>query len=118
MSTITRGGTTVTPRLVLGWDTTRRSRNIVHEIIGKPSPDVSVQPSAPRTGTLELFFLTEDEAVAADALHAAPGPLVLVNDDHDARSMRYVVDGDVRLQLDPATRLRWTLSVPFREVLA
>ncbi len=117
MSTITRGGTTIEPKMILGWETVRRSRNILHEVIGKPSPDVTVQPSAPRTGTLELFFLTEDAAVAADELHAAPGALTLVNDDHAARSMTYVIDGDVRLRLDPATRLRWTLTVPFREVL-
>ncbi len=117
MSTITRGGAIVTPALVLGWDLTQENRNIVHEVIGRGFPDVTLQPAASRSGDLELFFLTAAEAESARALHAAPGALTLDAPEVGA-AFTYVVSGPLRVSLDMRGGQRWTLTVPFREVAA
>lgn len=119
MSTISDGTTTITPALVLGYETQQPGRNVFHDVLGRADADVSLAPPAPRTGTLQLFFLTEAEAEACRELHNQPAVFTYTATDNATTTMRYVVDSSgVRVALDDQTRKRWTVSVAYREVPA
>lgn len=116
MTTITQGATTITPNLVLGYEAQSESRNVFHIILSAPSMDVSLAPAGMRSGELEMFFLRQEDAWAAHALHIGLGSFVLVDSDLPEINMTYVCDGSIKIALDDKTQKRWTLSVPFREV--
>jgi len=118
LSTISDGATTITPELVLGYDTAQEGRNIFHDVLGRADPDVSLRVAGTRAGTLTLFFPTEAAANAARTLHAGAKVFTYTATDNATTSMRYVVDNaGIRVQLDPETRRRWTVAVAYREVL-
>lgn len=72
MTTLTNGTATITPALVLGWETHRTSRTVLHDVLSRSDPEVVLRPSATRAGTLRLFFLTPEEAHECEQMHAAP----------------------------------------------
>lgn len=115
-TTITRGTTTVTPTLVLGYKSIRRAKNLIHVIIGRPDPDVTLKPAGLRTGKLELFCLDLAAALAVEALHAGEGVCELEDTDLPALNMLYVASGEIELELDPETRARWVVRVDYQEV--
>lgn len=117
MSTISDGLTTITPRLVLGYETGRGSKNTFHDVIGKAAPDVTLEPLAARVGTLELFFEDAAAASACVTLHATAAVFTYTDTDNPSASMRYAVEGSgLNVQLDPETRRRWIVKVGYREV--
>lgn len=116
MATISNGTKTITPDLILGYETAQESRNIIHKIIGRPDPDVTLQPAALRNGQLSMFFLTGAAAVACQALHAGAAVFTLTAPELPSIAMRYVVDGTISPALVEPTTGRWTVSVDYQEV--
>jgi hypothetical protein len=110
-------GARITPLLVLGYETTRQSQSIFHDIIGG-GQDVTLRPASLRSGTLRLLFATEDDAVAAETAHAAGKVLRLADADRPSVTMSYVLDGALTRRLDDGTRKLWTLDVAYQEVAA
>ncbi len=108
------GGTTY-PVMVLGYETDREGRNIVHDLIGGGVAVALIAPR-PRSGELRLLYASEALALAAVSLHANETTFTLTNTDRPAIGMAYVVNGSVRLELDPQTRRMWTVTVPYQEV--
>lgn len=106
---------TASPTLVLGYDTSRESQNIVHDIIGGGIA-VSIVRPRPRQGRLELFFETEAQAFSALQLHSREATFTLNDSERPSVSMTYVTEGGIGLSLDSATRNRWVLSVGYQEV--
>lgn len=115
-TTITSGSTTLTPELVLGWESVQDSRNIVHPIIGSANPDVTLKPANLRTGTLEMLFLTAADAEEARIAHATLGVFQLVSTEITYADMYYVVSGSINTTLEDVTRHLWTFSIDFQEV--
>jgi hypothetical protein len=117
MPSITNGVVTIEPELVLGYETTQEAGNVVHEIIGRGDPDVTLRPARSRSGTLALFFLTEADAeTARNSL--ATGDVWDLAAELTTIAMSFVVSGDIMVRLDPETRLRWLVNVGYREVTA
>lgn len=114
MTVITAGTYTLTPTLVLGYSATRTSNSVVHTIIGRPAPVVTLRPAMLRSGTLELFFPEKADAFAALDAHAQGSVLRLV-DGTDEREMRYVLAGNVSVELETET-YTWKVSADFQEV--
>jgi len=110
-------GTTgsISPALVLGYQARRESRNIVHDIIGGGIALTLIRPR-PRSGTLELFFLTEDDAFAALTKHALETTFTLSDADRPSVGMTYALSGGIDIRLDQATRVRWVVAVDYQEV--
>lgn len=115
-TTITDGHTTVTPTLVMGWESSQDTRNIVHPIIGRSNPDFTIKPSNLRTGTLNLFFEDYAEADLCRSIHANAAVFTLYTDDFAAANMNYVVYQDVTIALDQETLKHWTVTIQFQEV--
>lgn len=115
MATITQGATSIVPALVLGYTATRAAGNVLHPIIGRASPDVTLRPAALRTGTLTLFFTTAAAAWIAHNTHALPGKLTLTDLDIPQIGMVYVLAGSLTIALDDGRR-RWVVTVDYQEV--
>lgn len=115
MSTITKGTTVLTPTLVLGYETSRESLNQIHELVSGRTT-ATLAPALPRRGTLRLFFATKVDAWACFTLHATPGQFAFADTDIAQTSMNYVVNGTIDIRLDPETRVRWLVDVPYQEL--
>lgn len=115
-TTITTGSTTITPLLVTGWQASQESRNIVHTIIGRSSPDVTLKTANMRTGTLEMLFGTAADADEARTLHVEAAVFTLTSSELSQVNMAYVVAGSISSILEDETRRLWTISVDFQEV--
>lgn len=109
-------GATISPALVLGYKTSRESQNIVHDIIGGGIAVTLIQPR-PRSGTLELFFLTEAAAFDALTKHSLETTYTLTDTDRPSVNMTYVTEGTIDLELDDQGRTRWVVSAGYQEVL-
>lgn len=116
MTVISDGTTDLTPQLVLGWQSTQNARTVVHPVIGRPDPDVTLRPHTPRTGQLRMLTLNEADAHALAALHTQGLVLTLTDTDLPALGMSYVASGPVTVALDDATRRRWVVTVDYTEV--
>lgn len=116
MTTISDGTTTLTPMLVLGWSTSREARSVVHRLIGRPDPDVTLRPHGLRTGQMRILCEDMAAALAMEALHASGVVLTIADDDVAATSMSYVVSGQLLVELDPVTLNRWTVTADVTEV--
>lgn len=109
------GGVTY-PRLVLGYETSRESRNVVHDLIGGGIAVALVAPR-PRSGDLRLFYPEEVDAWGALELHSLEAVFTLTEASRPAVGMTYVVNGSVSLALDDNTRKNWVVTIPYQEVL-
>jgi hypothetical protein len=115
LTTVTKDAVTVTPLFVIGWQSAREARTVVHDILGKPTADFTLRPSGPRGGTLTYFFADLADAISCEVLHAdAPGILVLSDTAIPGGTMAYVVTGDVSLVAANDEGRRWTLEVTYR----
>lgn len=114
-TTVEYGAVTLTPQVVDGWQQSRPSRVREHELIGGGSEFTRTRPG-PRRGTLTLVFASEEDAAAADLLHTTAPYVDLASDDRDLVNMRYIVTGDINVDLDPETRDVWVVTVGYTEV--
>lgn len=115
-TTISDGTTTITPELVLGYEVAQESRNIIHTILGRATPDVTLRFTTLRVGTLQMLFKTATEAEEARQLHINPIVFTLESTEIPEADMSYVVSGSISTVLEDETRKLWTVSVDFQEV--
>jgi hypothetical protein len=122
MSTvITSGSETIEPTIIDGYSSGRESRNIVHPILGRSEPDVTLRPANLRTGTLTLGFegpTSEIDSLEAETLHATGGVFAVVSTDRGTVEMSYVVNGQISRTLEDETRDAWLVTVDYQEVTA
>lgn len=116
-TTVSNGITTLTPTVVLGWESRQPSKTQIHPILGSTNPDVTTRPALLRTGTLELMFATEANANSCRTMHTAAGVFTLTSNDLSYISMSYVVAGEVTVKLDDVTLNRFVVSIDFQEVV-
>ncbi len=109
-------GDTSEPDLVMGYETSRTSRNIRHEIVGG-GIGVSLIPADLRRGTLRLYYGDrEADAAACVEMHARGEVMTITIDERDTLSMSYFVDGEFGYSLDEQTRDDWVVSVAYQEI--
>lgn len=120
MATLTRDAVTITPELVLGWQQGRAGRSVVHQILSRPDPDVTLRPSAVATGTLSLFFTSLTDAQQALTEHAdTPGVWTFDGSPEEpALTLTYVLspDGTASMRADGTQLTRWVVEVPYQVV--
>lgn len=116
MTTITHSGGVITPTIVDGYTARREARTIVHPIVNRSAPDITLRAAGLRTGSLSCVFALEVDALAAFAVLAAPQVLTLADQDRAIGMTFVVADGDLDIALDDATRNAWVITVPFVEV--
>jgi hypothetical protein len=111
--TIDNGDVTLEPELVLGFDTVRPGRSVVHQIIGRAEPDIVLRDAGTRAGTLRLFFVTEADASFAQDELGTPSVWTL-----DEPALIFSVTGDVSVSAVGPGYARWTVDAGFQEVPA
>lgn len=115
-TTITGTGVASYPLLVTQWSATSNTRHLVHEVLGNPWPDVTLQPAAPRTGSMSALF---DYEAAASLLYAAlRGTQVLTFSDDDTATtgMLFIANGSVTIATDSQNQDFWTVTWEFLEI--
>lgn len=120
MSTIITHSTgVITPEVVNGFESSRDIRTIVHTILGRPDPDITLRPAGLQSGTLTLVFSTGAAAISAETALLFPQVLVLSDPDVPQVGMSFVVgpEGQASTRsLDLDTRKVWLVDLPFQEV--
>lgn len=113
--TLSTGLVSVNPELALPYEFEYSQTTIVHEVPGRPFPDVTLRPAGPRSGTLQLLFIGHSAALAAAALHLDGDVLTLEDTTTPAMDMSYVAVDRTRLVQQESVH-PWMLLVPFQEV--
>lgn len=113
--TLTVAGNSITPFLVLGYEWSTDLNSIVHPIIGRNYPDITYRMPGLRTGTLKIFCLTAEDAVAVEDFHRALGIYSLDDGDVPTANMNYVPVRDMGT-VQQGGRARWVVSVGFQEL--
>lgn len=116
-TTISAGATTITPAVVLGYETSSESGNTVHAVIGAEDPAVTLGVEGMRSGTLEMAFITQALAWAARAFLKTPNIFTLASTDATVIGMRFVRTGRMSIGLDPETLSVWVLTTDYQEVV-
>ncbi|WP_449408366.1 hypothetical protein [Microbacterium maritypicum] len=113
-TTITHAGGTITGSMQ-EWDANAEARSIVHTILGRADPDITLRPTGLRRGEFTLVFPSGAEAAAARAVLAVPQSLSLSNSGVDEVAMQFVVaGGDLGHSLSSGGV--WSLRIPFQEI--
>lgn len=116
---ITSGAAIITPTLILGFESKREAATLVHSIIGRAAPDVTLRPAALRNGVSELGFnasTSEADSAAAEAILAGGTVCALISSDRSTVEMSFVVQGEITRTLEDATRSAWVVSFGWQEV--
>lgn len=114
-TTLLIGAAAFTPTSVETVDVSRAGRTLVHDVLGRSNPDVTLRAGGLRIGTLALVFSTEADSKAAfDAL--AVGVVAQVTSSAASLTFSFVVPDGQDIALSRARAGFWTLSVPFQEV--
>lgn len=114
-SSITNGVVSVVPIVVVGYESTRASNNVFHQVLGAGT-DVTLRPASLRRGKIVCVFATEQEAVDCEALHTGTSVLQFADSDLPLAAMSYVPDGSITRKLDQESYL-WMVEIDYQEVL-
>lgn len=112
--TIASGATVISPDAVDEYESRSTPGTIVHDIINREDPDVTLRPASTRSGSLKLTFSDQVASRAAeDALRT--GAVWTWTAPIPELSMSFVVYGGdiVRRWMSSG---RWVVEVPYREV--
>lgn len=115
MSTITTDSLTITPTLVSDYDSSREGRNVIHQIIGRADPDVTLRPASLRTGRLEAIFADEAASLAAAAALATTETATL-SDPATSVNMTFVLGPSGVQRMPDPSRTVWVLTIDYVEV--
>ena len=98
-------------------ESSRATKNIVHEIIGRTDTDVTFAGTALRTGSITMLFATPALALTAQTFLAAPGVFTLADSELPGNNMRFVISGSLSPERYTDESNLWTLSAEFNEVI-
>jgi len=115
----TRRAIQASPTILLDLVSERESRTVVHPVLGRPWPDVTLRDAGVRTGTLRLGFQGDDaEVLSKDAedMHALPDVFTIFTDERDTLAFSYVLNGRVTRRIEDESRDAWIVEVDYQEV--
>lgn len=116
-STAAVGATGVAlPLLVTQWNATATTRHLVHDVLGNPWPDITVQPAGPRTGTMSALFDNEADAAALFAMLTGTTVVTFSDDSTSITAMRLLANGSVTIAQDDQDRTKWVVTFAYQEV--
>ena len=111
----------IAPSAILGYGSTRETGTVVHRIINRPGPDVTLRVAGLRTGSLRLAFVgpsAESDSAAAETVLATAAVFALQSADRASVQMSFVlpVGGRLDRTLEETTRAAWVVSFDWVEV--
>lgn len=115
-TTITAPSFAAFPLLVTQLEATSTTRHIVHEVLGNPIPDITLQPAGPRTGTMSTLFDNEADASALYTALRGIDVLTFSDDDTATTGMDFIANGSVAITTDSQSQQYWTVTFEYLEV--
>ncbi|MCR2785439.1 MULTISPECIES: hypothetical protein [unclassified Microbacterium] len=116
---LTTGASVIAPTIVLNISSSREAQNLVHPIIGRAQPDITLRTAGVRTGQLELGFeglTSEADSATAESLLAGAAVWTIVSDERSTLEFSFVVTGSVTRDLDSDSRDAWVVKIDYQEV--
>ncbi|MET4053584.1 hypothetical protein ABID81_002962 [Frigoribacterium sp. PvP054] len=104
------------PLLSAGYQSSRQSRTVVHEVLGRSYPDITQFPMSLRSGTLTLVYDNEADALESERMHVGGYVMTYADSDLQSATMTYIVNGALTRELEPQTRAVWLVTVAYQEV--
>jgi hypothetical protein len=117
MATITSGTNNFSPKLIIAWGTSQESRNVIHDIIGRTDPDVTLKAASSRSGTLEMLFETASAAETARGILANGTTFTISDSETWLDGFNFVMSGNIANVLEDTTRKVWVLEADFKEII-
>ncbi|WP_270353453.1 hypothetical protein [Microbacterium testaceum] len=114
-ATLISGTTTLNPLALSEYTSDQNTGGaILHTILGRPDPDVTLRPLGLRTGVMTLDFTTEALSNAARIALARAGGWTLTHTERTSVNMRFIARGVSRpIERDG----RWKVTVRYEEIL-
>lgn len=109
--------TTIEPVMLLEYEAEVASHNIIHSIIGKGDPDVSLADDSTKIGTLHLFFDTKADAWNAFNALRDVSVWTLNDTDHPEIDMDFTRRDRMKIRLDMVSRRRWIVEMDYQEII-
>lgn len=106
----------VQPLLVMQYAAASTTRHIVHDVIGSPWPDITLQAAGPRSGTMSALLATEDDANRLFAMLQGTTVLVFSDDTAVSTGMNFVANGTITMTTDDQQRSYWVITTDYLEV--
>lgn len=104
------------PLLVTQWNATATTRHLVHDVLGNPWPDITVQPAGPRTGTMSALFDNETDANDLFLMLTGTEAVTFSDDSTSITAMRLLANGSVTIAQDDQDRTKWVVTFAYQEV--
>lgn len=120
MATITSGAATISPTALTVYESQQETRSIVHTILSRPDPDITLRVAGLRRGSIELTFadvLAEATSEAARVTLAGSGICALSAPDRPTIQMQFVLPEGGRIQRRQGkTGASWIVTLDYQEV--
>jgi hypothetical protein len=110
---LTSGSTTLTPRTLSDYSSENAGGSIVHAILGRREPDVTLRPVGLRTGSMTLDFATEALANTAHGALTIAAVWTLQHSERATVNMRFIVR---RITRTVEADGRWFFTVGWEEI--
>lgn len=104
------------PDLILPWQTSQATGNTLQPIVGATEPYVTMDVARLRTGTLQAWYIAEADAEDARTLLGEIGAFAITYPERPTLELRFVVDGEIVVQLDANTSEHWTVTFGYQEL--
>ncbi|MFS6529703.1 hypothetical protein V8Z69_07495 [Microbacterium aurugineum] len=115
-TTIAHSAGVIVPDLIETFEASREARTVVHDVLNRSNPDITLRTAGLRRGSLSCRFVEEASAQDAYVILAVPQVLSMTNADVPSVAMSFVVaEGDLALSLNKGTGAFW-VTIPFVEV--
>lgn len=120
---ITTGNAVITPTILLMVSEDAGGGSIVHKIVGRSDPDITLRPASLRTGALELGFSgagSESASAAAVSILRRAAVFAIADSDRPSYNMSFVVPegGRISRAIEGETRDAFTITVDYQECTA
>lgn len=102
--------------VITGYSVDRESGNIMHIILGRADPDITLNPLRPRAGTLNCFMGDIDSAHSLVVQFEEEGWQLLESSEAPLTDMYFVLSGTIAMVHDDETET-FTVSAEFQEVV-
>lgn len=117
-STFTDYITTITPKLVYGYESTRRGQAVVHSLIDEfATPHVTVRPAGPRSGRMSALFESLSAALTFEAMLSNATMVTFTDASVAPINMVFVVPegGAIRVTQEEQAPALWSVGFDFTE---
>jgi len=108
-------GNSLYPTLIEYVTQERQTQTVVHRIIGRASPEVSLGVTDLRTGTMSMIFANNNTEFMT---YLATGVILTLRSysNYKLDRMHFAISGPISAELDPETRSVWRVSFEYAEV--